>query len=105
MKPIKHWGGLGPYDEYQGYQYHWYNRHYEFNGTRIRFTAGDMHAESEDENGGTIAPTFKAELVLTQDDIPEFYLPSNPQAEYDISWAMVIVWRWGFYLSIRGRVK
>lgn len=105
MKPIKQWGGLGPYDDYEGYQYHWYNKRYEHNGTRIRFIAGDMHAEDECENGGTFGPELGAEVHICQDDIPEFDLPDNEKAKYDIHWITVVVWRWGFYLSVRGSVQ
>lgn len=105
MKPLKQWFGLGPYDDYEGYQFHWYNRHYEFNGTRVRFIAGDLLAEDEDQNGGDRGPSFTVDLRLCQEDIPEFYLPDNPKAEYDIHVFSIVVWRWGVYLSIRGRVK
>lgn len=106
MKPIKQWLGLGPYDDYEGYQYHWYNRNYEFNGTRVRFIAGDLLAENEVQGGGAHeGPTFTVDLRLCQGDIPEFYLPDKPNAEYDIHYLTVVFWRWGVYLSIRGRVK
>lgn len=105
MKPIKQWFGLGPYDEYEGYETHWYNRHYEFSGTRIRFLAGDLLVEEQEQNGGGPHPRFLFEFAPMQSDMEtEFYLPDNEKAHYDIHILNVTLWRWGFYLSIRGRM-
>ena len=104
MKPVKHWFGLGLYDEYTGHHYHWWNRCYEFHGSRVRLMVGDILASSEDENGCHIGPQFEIALHLSQEDIPEFYMPDNPKAQYDIHTFTAIFWRWGIYLSIRGRI-
>jgi hypothetical protein len=90
-------------DDWDGH-YPWYNRHYEFSGTRIRFIAGDLLTEMEHESGGLGGLRFDISLDLCQEDIPEFYLPDNPDAKYDIHTLNVIFWRWGIYLSIRGQV-
>jgi len=105
VKPVKEWFWIGPYDEDEGYQYHWYNRCYEYSGTRIRFMAGDLMAGNEDENGCHAGPQFECALHIAQEDIHEFYLPDNPKAEYDVHTLTVIVWRWGIYLSVRGRIE
>lgn len=104
MKPVKKWFSLGPEDGYYT-QRHWYNKTYEWQNERVKFMLGDMHALSEYESGGDMGPAFSVELALCQEDVPEFYLPDNEKAIYDIHWATVVCWRWGFYLSIRGRVQ
>lgn len=104
MKPIKRWFGLGPYDEDEGYGIHWYNRNYEHNGTRVRLIAGDLLASDEQDNGYDIGPQFGLDMHLCVEDIAEFYLPDNENAKYDIHTLTAIFWRWGIYLSIRGRV-
>lgn len=104
MKALKQWFGLGPYDEYDGYQYHWYNRHYEHSGMRVRFLAGDLLAIDEDENGGDPHPRFVFEISPLQSDIHEFWVEGQPDAKYDIHILNIVFWRWGIYLSVRGRV-
>lgn len=91
-------------DEWDG-QYRWYNRCREFDGTRVKLIIGDLLASTEHEFGSSGGFQFGGELRLCQEDIPEFYLPDNPDAKYDIHYASLIIWRWGLYLSIRGRVK
>lgn len=104
MRPIKQWFGLGPGNEDDGREYHWYNGHYEWSGTRVRLIVGDMLAECENENGGHRGPQFTGELSLWQEDIPEFHLPDDPNAKYDVHILNVVFWRWGVYLSVRGPV-
>lgn len=83
----------------------WWNCFYEYSGTRVRFIAGDVLAEVEHEGGGHAGLRFGIDIDLCQEDVPEFYLPDNPNAKYDIHCLDVIFWRWGFHLSIRGRVR
>lgn len=83
----------------------WYNRCYEHSGTRVRFMAGDLLAEAEHEGGGVMGPQFSVELNICQEDIPEFYLPEHSDAKFDIHYFSIVVWRWGIYLSIRGRIE
>lgn len=104
MKPIKQWFGLGPYDDYEGYQYHWYNKHYEYNGTHIRFIAGDLLTMEEEDLGGGPSPRFIFEISPLQGDTPEFWVEGQPDAKYDIHLINVVFWRWGIYLSVRGRI-
>lgn len=104
MKPLKQWFGLGPYDDYDGYQYHWYNKHYEFQGTRVCFIAGDLITMDQEQSGGDPHPRFIVEMSPLQSDMEsQFYLPNNHKAHYDIHILNVVFWRWGIYLSVRGR--
>lgn len=105
IKPIKQWFSLAPYNDEEGRKYHWYNKCYEHSGPRFRLLAGDLQADNEYEYGGDVGPQFSVELALAQEDIPEFYLPDNEDAVYDIHWVTILVWRWGIYLSVRGRVQ
>jgi hypothetical protein len=106
MRSPKHWFGLGPYDEYQGYQYHWYNKYYEWYNERVRFMIGDLLARDQVENGGDPMPRFLIDVAPLQGDMEsEFYLPDNPKAHFDIHILNVVFWRWGIYLSIRGRIQ
>lgn len=104
MKSVKLWGGLGPYDEDEGYEYHWYNKCYEHDGTRFRLLAGDLLASDEDQNGGSLGPHFGFDLRLAQEDIPEFYVPGHEDAKYDIHYFTFVFWRWGIYFSVRGKL-
>jgi hypothetical protein len=105
MKSLKKWFDLGPYDDMEGYRYHWYNKHYEFSGTRVRFIAGDLSAMGQEENGGDPIVQFTLEYSPLQSDMEsEFYLKDNQKAHYDIHIVNVVFWRWGIYLSVRGRV-
>lgn len=101
---IKQWFSLGPWDEDEGRKRHWFNRCYEWQNDRIRFMAGDLLAEGEKEGGGNTGPQFSVEVALAQEDIPEYYLVDNPNAKYDIHYVSIVVWRWGIYFSVRGRV-
>lgn len=105
MKSIKQWFALGPDDDEDGREEHWYNRHYEWQDERIRFVAGDLLAINEYEGGGYAGPQFSVEVCVCQEGIPEFYLPDNKNAEYDIHYVSIVFWRWGIYLSVRGRVR
>lgn len=83
----------------------WWNRCYEYCGTRIRFMAGDLSYEGEKDHGSPSGLRFSVDIELCQEDIPEFYLPDNPDAKYDIHALSVMFWRWGIYFSVRGRVR
>lgn len=102
---ISRWFTLGPYDDEDGRKHHWYNKTWEYNWERVRLLLGDLHQQSEEEGGGDIGPSFSIELSLAQEDIPEFYVRGNDRADYDIYWITAIVWRWGIYLSFRGKIK
>lgn len=105
MKSPKKWFSLGPYSDEDGRKVHWYNCYEEWQNERVKIVLGDMHALSEYENGGNEGPTFSIEVALCQEDIDEFYLPDNEKAVYDIHSFHAIFWRWGIYLSVRGRVQ
>ncbi|WP_349318890.1 hypothetical protein [Mycolicibacterium canariasense] len=92
-----------PEDE-STYEHPWWNAHYEYSGTRIRLIVGDLLAESEHEGGSHGGLQFGFSLDLAQEDIPEFYLPDQPDAKYDVHSFSLIFWRWGIYISVRGRV-
>lgn len=93
-----------PHREREDWKKPWYNHNYEHSGTRVRFIAGDPLADNEYEGGGHGGVQFGISVDLAQEDIPEFYLEDNPKAKYDIHTLTVIFWRWGIYLSIRGKV-
>lgn len=104
MKSVKQWFSLGPYDEYEGRKQHWYNRYWEHDWTYVRLMYGDLLAGDEVEHGGDRGPQLSFELNIAQADIPEFYIPDNPNARYDIHYLSFIIWRWGVYVSVRGRI-
>lgn len=82
----------------------WFNQCYNHCGTRVRFDAGDLVAETEHEGGGRAGGKFGLDLELCQEDVPVFYLPDNPKAQYNIHVFTVMIWRWGICLCIRGKV-
>lgn len=119
LKSPKYWFTTTPdgnsdddawWDERERREHRWFNRCYEHSGSRVRFMAGDLHAMGERESGGRAALQFGADLCLYQEDVPEFYIPDgkggyDEKAIYDIHHLTVIFWRWGIYLSIRGRAQ
>ncbi|MCV7255639.1 hypothetical protein H7J86_26090 [Mycobacterium hackensackense] len=81
-----------------------WNHAFEHHGTRLRVIVGDLLAETEHEAGGHAGLQFGVSVDLSQEDVPEFYLPDQPNAKYDVHTFTLIFWRWGIYVSVRGRV-
>lgn len=107
MKHYSRWFGLGPYDENEGYEYHWYNRHREWGGPRYRLIVGDVHAMSTEEDGGIIGPTFEVSLEFAQEGmgcLDDYEMGTGRLiAEHDVHFLSIVFWRWGISLSVRGR--
>lgn len=94
------------------YRNSWYNACFERDWTRVILKVGDLAADGERESGEFAGPCFGATLLLAQEDTGEFYLPERPTTatilgrprRYDTYSLVVMVWRWGVYVSVRGRV-
>lgn len=81
-----------------------WNRSIEHHGSRLRVIVGDLLADMEHDAGGHAGLHFEVSVELAQEDIPEFYLPDQPHAKYDIHTFRLIFWRWGIYVAVRGRL-
>lgn len=101
---LKQLFSIHPEDEDSDAEWPVWNNTFEHHGQRLRVIVGDLLADVEDEYGGNGGIRFGWELQLFQEDVPEFHVPDNPQARYDIHTLQLIFWRWGIYISVRGRL-
>lgn len=80
-----------------------WNHALEHHGPRLRVIVGDLVADTEHDYGTTASIRFAVDVDLAQEDVYEFDVPGEPNARYDIHTLTLIFWRWGIYVSVRGR--